>query len=61
MATNIKYKITWKGAYLAENGDKIYNESTPIAEFSSLDDVKTFLEVSGSIGEYQVHTFVDLI
>jgi uncharacterized protein YciI len=61
MATNTKYKIAWKGAFLAEDGRKIYDESTPIAEFSSLDDAKTFLEASGSIGEYQIYTFIDLI
>lgn len=61
MATNTKYKIAWKGAFLDEDGRKIYDESTPIAEFSSLDDAKTFLEASGSIGEYQIYTFIDLI
>lgn len=61
MATNTKYKIAWKGAFLAEDGRKIYDESTPIAEFSSLDDVKIFLEASGSISEYQIYTFVDLL
>lgn len=61
MTANIKYKIAWKGAFLAEDGRKIYDESTPIAEFSSLDDVKIFLEASGSISEYQIYTFVDLL
>lgn len=56
MALETKYRPTFKGAFLDADGNRIDNISDAV-EFDTLAEVNTFLETSGSLGEYHIRTY----
>ena len=57
MATLTQYQISLNGWAIGEDG-QISEDQSNIASFSSLEDIFTFIEASGSNGTYSVHTFI---
>lgn len=58
MATEIIYRVEQSGLYLDWNGELVLGSDNTWVQFDSLDQVKTFIEVSGSIGTYNIETLV---
>ena len=56
MATNIIYQLSFKGWPIGSNG-QINENHTDIANFTSLEEIESFVEASGSIGTYNIHYF----
>lgn len=56
--TTLKYKLLHNEGYLGTNGSTTLQENQAVS-FSSLDDAQTFVEASGSIGEYRVRMVVE--
>jgi hypothetical protein len=54
MATEIIYRIEQSGLYLGWNGELVLDSDNTWIKFDSLDQIKTFVEVSGSIGTYNI-------
>ena len=57
MATNIIYQLSFKGWPIGTNG-QINEDHTDIASFTSLEEIESFVEASGSIGTYNIHYLV---
>ena len=57
MATNIIYQLSFKGWPIGSNG-QINEDHTDIASFTSLEEIESFVEASGSIGTYNIHYFI---
>lgn len=57
MALTTKYRPTLDGSILDSSGNKtsIYSEAV---EFDSVAEVETFIEASGSLGEYHLRTYI---
>lgn len=58
MATEIIYRVEQSGMYLDWNGELVLDSDNTWVKFSSLDQLKVFVEVSGSIGTYNIETLV---
>ena len=54
MATEIIYRVEQSGLYLDWNGELVLDSDNTWIKFDSLDQIKTFVEVSGSIGTYNI-------
>ena len=57
MATNTIYQLSFNGWPIGSDG-QINENHTDIANFSSITEIESFVEASGSNGTYSVHTFI---
>ena len=59
MATKTLYNITFEGLFLDASGNQISTGENGAAVFNNLDEVNTFIEISGSNGIYSVVSYIE--